>query len=190
MISDVLSIKAMSNIFKECDKKLSYGAMQLYQNLLQHHFSSQEEHVGNLNEFVIKYQDIPSYEKYRKLLTELDVAKLIELSNDGMKFLDVWTKHIQLSRFREFSVMKTASEFQDEMQTSQQLIETVGMKARLKREEVNSLLATFIKEQDAIGKKYQNQADCRKHFMYWVLRNADKTEKSKVTSSAKILGQK
>jgi hypothetical protein len=189
MISDVLSIAAMSNIFKECDKKLSYAAKQLYQNILQHHFSTQVETVASLSEFHLKYNEIPNYEKFSKPLTELDVAKLIELKRDSILFFDVWTKHIQIGRFTEYSSSKLASEFKDEMQNSRQLLDAVGMKTRINPQEVLQLLESFVTEQDGIDKKYHNEQECRKHFLYWSLRNADKADKKKVTSNAKILGK-
>jgi hypothetical protein len=190
MISDVFSIRAMSNIFKEAEVKLSYGAMQLYQNILQHHFSDKEEVVGNLNSFVMKFDDIPNYGKYRKELSELELAKLISFDNiDEIHFLDVWTKHIQLGRMKANNKMQLASAFKEEMQNSQQLLEAVAMKLRVKTDDVHKLLQLFFAEQDGIQKQYPNESECRKHFIYWSQHNANKIEKTTVRSTSKILGK-
>lgn len=188
MISDIFSITAMSNIFKESKEKLSYGARQLYQNILQHYFSDKEETVANLNEFEIFYEYIPNYSKYSKQLTELNNAELIKLKETTILFKDVWTKHIQIGRMNENNIMQLASDFKDEMYNSHQLVEAVAMKLRIKKQEVNQLLQLFFAEQDGIQKKYNNEAECRKHFIYWSQNNVDKIEKTRVRSTSKILG--
>ena len=189
MISDVISISAMSNIFKECNTKLSYASMQLYQNILQHYFSDKEEVIGNLNEFELQYEYIPNYQKYSKQLTELGNAELIELKTNSILFKDKWTKHIHLVRLKQNNLMQLASDFKDEMYNSHQLVEAVAMKLRIKKQEVNQLLQMFFAEQDGIQKTYASESECRKHFIYWSQNNIAKIEKTRVTSKGKILGR-
>jgi len=55
MISDILSIKIMANIFKESNFKLSHSSMQLYQNILHYHFCDKEEKIISLLEFNLKH---------------------------------------------------------------------------------------------------------------------------------------
>lgn len=189
MLSDVISIAAMSNVFKEAEQKLSNSSRQLYQNILQHYFSDKEELLANLNEFEVGYDYIPKYEKWKKQFTELDNAKLIKLKQTTILFFDKWSAHIQLHRMTKQHKMQLASDFKDEMYNSHQLVEAVAMKLRIKKQEVNQLLQLFFAEQDGIGKTYQNESECRKHFIYWCQNNINKIAKSSVKSNSKILGR-
>jgi hypothetical protein len=189
MLSDVISVTVMSNIFKSTDLKLSNASRQLYQNILQHYFSDKEEVIGNLNEFDIDYEYIPNYAKYSKQLTQLEEAKIIKLTTSKIVFLDKWSEHVQLHRMTKQHKMQLASDYKDEMYNSHQLIEAVAMKLRIKKQEVNQLLQLFFAEQDGIGKTYQNESECRKHFIYWCQNNINKIVKSSVKSNSKILGR-
>jgi hypothetical protein len=189
MIVDIFSIKTMSNIFKECNAKLSYGSMQLYQNILQHYFSDKEEVIGNLNEFKIKQEDIPNYSKYKNLIDELESAKLIKCNGQTILFYDKWTKHIQFFRMIANHKMNFATDFKDEMYNSHSLIEVVAMKLGLKKADVNQLLQLFFAEQEGIKKEYPNESECRKHFIYWSQHNISKVHKTSVKSNSKILGK-
>ena len=183
MLSDVISIAAMSNVFKEAEQKLSNSSKQLYQNILQHYFSDKEELLANLNEFEVGYDYIPKYEKWK------NNAKLIKLKQTTILFFDKWSTHIQLHRMTKQHKMQLASDFKDEMYNSHQLVEAVAMKLRIKKQEVNQLLQLFFAEQDGIGKTYQNESECRKHFIYWCQNNINKIAKSSVKSNSKILGR-
>ncbi len=189
MINEAISISVMDNIFKEVDIKLSYGSMQFYQNCMNYHFSSQEEDIVNLNEFHISYNKLKNLEKYRLQLTQLEKAKLIVLEKDNILFLNVWSKHLQLHRFKKNNYkLSSVMDYKDEMYNSNSLIEAVAMKSRIKKEEVNQLLELFFAEQNAIGKEYQNESECRKHFIYWSNNNINKVVKVKVKSKSQILG--
>jgi hypothetical protein len=188
MISDIISIKAMSSIFKETNCKLSTRSMQLYQNILQHYFDDKEEIIGNLSSFEVPFDYIPNHKKYELQLHELTRANLIEIKKDTILFYDVWTKHIQLIRLTERIKLQLASAYKEEMYNSQQLVEAVAMKLRIKKENVQQLLEMFFVEQDGIGKEYVNESECRKHFIYWSQNNADKIEKTSVKSNSRILG--
>ena len=188
MISDLISIRIMSNIFKESNVKLSYGAMQIYQNILQHHFKDKEEVIGNLNEFEIKTSEIPSYSKYKKFFDELENAELVFCNEKSILFYAKWSKHIQLFRLNKIK-MQLASDFKDEMYNSHQLVEAVAMKLRIKKQQVNELLQLFFAEQDGIQKEYANESECRKHFIYWSQNNSNKLQTITVKSTSKILGR-
>ena len=81
-------------------------------------------------------------------------------------------------------------EYQENMYNSHSLVEAVAMKNRIKKEEVNQLFKLFFSEQNGIGKEYQNESECRKHFIYWCNNNLNKVVKVKVKSKHKILGIK
>jgi len=191
MISDLISIKVMNNIFKECKLKLSNNSMQLYQNILQHSFSDKEETIGNLNAFKFNIKDIPNYKKYLNQFIELQKCDLIEINETYVLFKNKWQPHINISRMIMIKNDNcNASKYLDEMLKSQQLIELVAMKLKIKLEEVNELMIMFFKEQDGIGKTYFNESECRKHFIYWSQFNQKKIVKNKVISKSKILGVK
>lgn len=189
MISDVLSIKTMFNIFKECDVKLSYGAMQIYQNVLQHYFQDKEELIVNLIEFEIKNIDIPNFAKYQHFFKELEKAELVKCKQQSLLFFDKWTKYTHLFRLNNVNQLQLASCFKEEMYNSNQLFEAVAMKLKINKAEINELLQLFFAEQDAIQKQYSNESECRKHFFYWCLANGNTKEKTTVKSSSKILGR-
>lgn len=189
MINEVISISVMDKIFKAVDIKLSFSSMQFYQNCINHHFSKQEEDIVNLNEFYISYDKLKNLEKYKLQLTQLEEAKLIVLEKNNFLFLNVWSKHLQLYRFENNNYkLSSVMDYKDEMYNSRSLLELVAMKSRINKEEVNQLLELFFSEQYAIGKEYQNESECRKHFIYWSNNNIKKVVKVKVKSKNQILG--
>ena len=191
MVSDVISIKVMNSIFKESGYKLSHSAMQLYQNILQYYFSDKEETINNLNEFELKYKEIPNYKKFENQFKELQQANLIELNKSSILFKNTWQIHLNLGRMVTITNNnQPASNYMVIMSESQQLIEAVAMKLKIKREEVAQLLKMFFTEQDGIGKTYSNESECRKHFIYWSQSNQSKIVKNQVISKSKILGIK
>ena len=191
MISDIISIKVMNSIFKESGYKLSHSAMQLYQNILQYYFADKEETINNLNEFELKFKEIPNYKKFENQFKELQKANLIEMNKSTVLFKKVWQIHLNLARMNTIrNDNRLASDYMMVMSESQQLIEAVAMKLRIKREEVPQLLKMFLTEQDGIGKTYPNESECRKHFIYWSQSNQSKIVKNQVISKAKILGVK
>jgi len=191
MISDILSIKIMANIFKESNFKLSHSSMQLYQNILHYHFCDKEEKIISLLEFNLKHTQIPNYEKFEKRFLELQNANLIKINKSTILFKNVWQIHLNLARMlAPINYNKSATEYFEVMKDSQQLIEIVAMKLKVKKEEVVQLLNTFIDEQNAIVKLYPNETECRKHFIYWSQFNQSKITKNQVISNAKILGIK
>jgi hypothetical protein len=191
MVSDVISIKVMNSIFKESGFKLSHSSMQLYQNILQYYFSDKEETINNLNEFELKYKEIPNYKKFENQFKELQQANLIELNKSSILFKNAWQIHLNLARMTSIrNDKRLASDYMLIMSESQQLIEAVAMKLKIKREEVAQLLKMFFTEQDGIGKTYSNESECRKHFIYWSQSNQSKIVKNQVISKSKILGIK
>ena len=189
MLNDVISISLMSQLFKNAKCKLTYGAMQLYQNVLNNHFNSLEETIDNLNEFTLFKNEIPNYSKYEVLFTELQNANFIQIDIKRITFYNVWSKYIEIHRLKTINnKLKDANTFKDNVFKSQTLLETVAMKSKVSLVDVKGLLEMFFAEQESIGKQYYNEADCRKHFIYWSNNNISKVQKPKVISKSKILG--
>ena len=189
MLNDVISISLMSKLFKNAKCKLSYGAMQLYQNVLNNHFNSLEETIDNLNEFALFKNEIPNYSKYEVLFTELQNANFIQIDIKRITFYNVWSKYIEIHRLKTINnKLQDANTFKDNVFKSQTLLETVAMKSKVSLVDVKGLLEMFFAEQESIGKQYYNEADCRKHFIYWSNNNISKVQKPKVISKSKILG--
>ena len=189
MVNDVISISLMSKLFKNAKCKLSYGAMQLYQNVLNNHFNSLEETIDNLNEFALFKNEIPNYSKYEVLFTELQNANFIQIDIKRITFYNVWSKYIEIHRLKTINnKLQDANTFKDNVFKSQTLLETVAMKSKVSLADVKGLLEVFFAEQESIGKQYYNEADCRKHFIYWSNNNISNLQKPKVISKSKILG--
>jgi len=63
------------------------------------------------------------------------------------------------------------------------------MKHNISKRQLETLIDLFVKAQTTFDKKYQNFADCIKHFTYWIPHNLDKTTKENIKSSSKLLGE-
>lgn len=188
MLNDIVSIKLMDIIFKECGHKVSVKSMMLYQNILNHHFSKLEEERHNLKEFTLEYEEIPNVDKYLVHLHELVLAGICDFTTEGIVFLDVWSKHVSPSRFVKHDTIRNVSDFQESMMKSDMLIDAVAMRLHLSKKDVNDLMLVFFTEQEAIGRFYINELECRKHFLNWCQHHPIKEQKQIVKSTSKILG--
>ena len=75
MINEIISIKAMSDIFAGSKTKISSKTQSLYQNILNHWFSTKSENVANLSQFSMFKSDI-KYLSNKKVLTNLSEEDL------------------------------------------------------------------------------------------------------------------
>ena len=74
---------------------------------------------------------------------------------------------------------------------NQSLIDLIAMKNSINKEKIIELIDLFIKEQDAVLTKYNNENEVSKHFLNWCNTQISKSKpvSEKVKSKSKILGQ-
>lgn len=189
MISDLLSIKVMKQIFdNECKSKINATSMIIYQYGLLRHFDNLEETINNLNEFEVDISTINNYSNFTDNFLQLKNAGLIEIKDKTICFKDVWRKYINTSRMKYLNNSGKADDFKDQMYNSHQLVELIMMKYKVSKKNVNELLQLFFAEQAATQNTYADESQCRMHFVNWVKTNKDKVSSTKATSSGKILG--
>jgi hypothetical protein len=87
-------------------------------------------------------------------------------------------------------MVNNASYFLQDMLSSVSLSETVQMKYKIDSKQTESLLKTFVMEQDAVEKTYSGYSDCSAHFFNWIPRNVNKTQAGTIKSSNNVLGVK
>jgi len=192
MISKHINLHVLEEIFsKEAKVKPNVYARMLYINCITHHFKNKEPYITNLSEFTLLKDSIPNLLNYIHLFTELVKANLIKEQKDSYLFLNVWTKHMDISRMNNDVFMSksfTCLDFNDQMFNAHQLIELCAMKNKIGKAQVIKLMQLFISEQSALETKYPNEQECKKHFLYWISYNKDKVSNETVKSQAKILG--
>lgn len=178
---------------KEAKHKLTASERMLYINCLMHHFKDKEPKLENLNEFELFIDKIPSFKKFKPSFVNLEKANLVWILDDRVMFKNVWSPYISISKMLNKTVEhKTylAEDFTDEMYNSHELFDLCGMKHKVTKAQTNKLLQIFFAEQATVKQRYNDEGACRKHFVYWIASNKDKTTQETVKSTGKILGQK
>jgi hypothetical protein len=193
----VINLYTIDMIFADCgDVKLKPLTKMLYINCLMHHFRDKKPTVANAVAFSIFINDIPNYDVYERMFQELHKAGLVVIGISDIRFENVWGKHIDRSKLDKVSPQEyvagfsfsKASGFKDEMLKSDSLIELLQMKHKISGKQIETLIALFVKEQDAFEKQYSSYADCTRHFTYWIPNNVSKAVGETVKTGAKILG--
>ena len=190
MINDIISIKLMSDIFKEANIKVKPATQMIYQNVLNHWFSQQTENLGNLSFFTMFKKDL-KFDSYKSHYAQLESAGLVTLSEHKVTFVDVWSKHVPAYRLHEVKhKLILADECKDEMYNSHSLRDLMGMRYKINRKQSQELLNMFFAEQNTIQQNYNNVGAVKKHFIYWSQNNLEKVKsQANVKSAGKILGK-
>lgn len=194
----VINLYVIDKIINEvAECKLSNNAKMLYINCLTYHFKNKKPTVANAVAFEIFKNDIPSYNKYERTFEELHKAGLVIVGMNAVSFNNCWGQHINKSLLDRVSPQEyvagfqfqTPEQFKEELLNSQMLYELTSMKYKVSKRQLELLIDLFVKEQTTFDKKYNNFADCIKHFTYWIPHNTDKAPKENIKSSAKLLGE-
>ena len=193
----VINLYTIDMIFADCGNvKLKPLTKMLYINCLMHHFREKKPTVANAVAFSMFINDIPNYDTYEKMFQELHKAGLVVIGISDVRFENVWGKYIDRTKLDKVSPQEyvagfsfaKASGFQDDMLKSDSLIELLQMKHKISGKQIETLIALFVKEQDAFEKQYSSYADCTRHFTYWIPNNVSKAVGETVKTGAKILG--
>lgn len=190
---NLFTLQVFETIFEtRSENKLSSMAKSLYINCLYGYFKSKEATDKNSMAFDIFLSDLKNYSKWQKYFQELHKAKLIKIESDRINFINHWGQFIEREKFIQPNTLrKNAKSFREALKKNQSLIDLIAMKQSLNEEQINKYIELFVKEQEAVLKKYDNETEISKHFMNWVNTQVKKSKpvSEKVKSKAKILGQ-
>jgi len=86
--------------------------------------------------------------------------------------------------------MKTAEDMRDDIIQNKSAIDVLGMKHNVTPNRISNMMDIFIKEQQAVGTKYNDIGEVSKHFIYWFSSNLNKIDvkNESVKSKGKIIG--
>jgi hypothetical protein len=163
--------------------------MILYQNVVNHYFSDKEERFVNVCEFRIPRSNIPRYEQHHESFMELQSANLVRVETYDVLFFERWTKYISPTRFLKHDVVNDVGHYMEALMSSDILLDTIAVRISKTKKDVVKMLELFVVEQQALGKTYMNDVECKKHFMYWCQQQqANHGHKQSAISTSKILG--
>ena len=195
LINLYIIYKVISDAEASLGSRIPAASQMVYINALIHHFKDKEATEANANAFTMFESDFRDYSKFKKNFEDLHRAGLVTIGSNFITFNNVWGPLMDRTQLDKSPVMTQgvrsgpASVFLTELKESETLIELCTMRDRVSRVNLMRLMESFVKEQDAIKKTYNNYSDCASHFSRWMPANADKSPKEKVKSTGHILGK-
>jgi hypothetical protein len=192
---EIINLYVLNKIFDNAEDKLSPLAKMLYINCLTHWFKGKKATTTNSYAFELLKEDIPNYEAYQKLFTELQLAGLVGISFGGVFFHNFWGAYINKALLDkadekgDYGFLQGISVHAEDLRRSVGIKEVCCMKNRINAKQVEFLIEIFIKEQTTIEKKYTGYSDCAKHFINWLPNNISKAPADAIKSNSKLLGE-
>jgi hypothetical protein len=107
----------------------------------------------------------------------LEKLKLVEISDDGITFFDVWSEPIHPMVLIGLAE-KSVTDFSDKLSEDENLVELLAMRHRLHKKDIIMLISKFVIEQKTFQKKYKSYSDCIRHFTFWCNHAVDKLPKT------------
>ncbi|MES2287644.1 MAG: hypothetical protein V4547_18255 [Bacteroidota bacterium] len=192
----LLSLFTLQQIFEfEALKPLTPFGQLTYIRCLLYYFEGKEATNENCKAFELYKNEIPNPNSMHFL--ELQEAGLITLHTNRIGFPNKWYKYIDKSQLDKVTVeehlitsgLKPAMEFQEEMLQQGSAFDLLGMRYRLKREQIETLIKDFFMEQSAKQKHYYSITDCSSHCINWFGKKKFDMPLNSGKSSGKILGR-
>lgn len=188
----LINLWTLNKIFERAKSPLSGMCKMIYINCLMHHFQELEATTEKAVSFEIFDSEL-DYEKFEKYFVELHKAGLLIIKEKSIYFENHWGQFIdrsQLSKpadgYVNASWQNNIQCFAESLKSSNELEAHIRKNHRLTPEKYAEHLESFIEEQIAIGKTYNDYKDVSSHFYYWVGKKKPTTpEKGK---SSQILG--
>lgn len=190
---DLITLNVVDQIFNSCEKVKPLSKL-LYINCLTKKFKELDATAENATSFEFLKNEIPKYNIWQTNFMDLQIAGLVTVTHDAVVFNNTWGQLIDRSKFGGIQVgistMNSALKFEHELMNNTSMLDVIGMKNKLNKNQVLSLIKIFVLEQDATQSMYRDLGDCSKHFIYWVNTNIDKIEivQDTAKSKSKILG--
>lgn len=190
---DLITLQVVEDIFAPTINT-SPMAKSLYINCLIKHFKDKEAVEENAQQFIFMTADIPNYKKFYPLFTELHQAQLVKINHGHIIFQNKWGELIDRTKLLNGNLGKSNGgsvlDYAEALMQNTSMIDVVGMKNKLSRNQVLKMVDIFLLEQDATQTSYKDLGELSKHFIYWVNLNKDKVqmENEVIKSKGKILG--
>jgi hypothetical protein len=190
---DLITLQVVEDIFSPTINIPSL-AKSLYINCLIKHFRGKEATEENCRQFMFETKDIPNYNKFYPTFLELHNANLVSINHGQVIFQNKWGHLIDRSKMlsNELGKAKDHSilDYAEQLKQNTSMIDVVGMKNKLSRNQVLKMVDIFLLEQDATQTSYKDLGELSKHFIYWVNLNMGKIqmENEVIKSKGKILG--
>lgn len=190
---DLITLNVVDQIFNSCEKVKPLSKL-LYINCLTKKFKELDATAENATSFEFLKNEIPKYNIWQTNFMDLQIAGLVTVTHDAVVFNNTWGQLIDRSKFGGIQVgistMNSALKFEHELMNNTSMLDVIGMKNKLNKNQILSLIKIFVLEQDATQSMYRDLGDCSKHFIYWVNTNIDKIEivQDTAKSKSKILG--
>lgn len=170
----------------EAATRISAASKSLYVNCLIHHFKDKKPIATETVSFKIYIAEIPKYETFKLFFEELQLAKLVVISELEITFLSVWRNYLDKSITKMDANVYVGAvskpsikEFVDVLKTAHELHELIQSKYSINNKKCLALLDIFLKEQIALNKTYNDKDDCFKHFLYWTQYNLNRLSDEK-----------
>jgi hypothetical protein len=190
---DLITLNVVNQIFNSCEKVKPLSKL-LYINCLTKKFKELDATAENATSFEFLKNEIPKYNIWQTNFMDLQIAGLVTVTHDAVVFNNTWGQLIDRSKFGGIQVgistMNSALKFEQDLMNNTSMLDVIGMKNKLNKNQILSLIKIFVLEQDATQSMYRDLGDCSKHFIYWVNTNKDKIEivQDTAKSKSKILG--
>jgi hypothetical protein len=190
---DLITLNVVNQIFNSCEKVKPLSKL-LYINCLTKKFKELDATAENATSFEFLKNEIPKYNIWQTNFMDLQIAGLVTVTHDAVVFNNTWGQLIDRSKFGGIQVgistMNSALKFEQDLMNNTSMLDVIGMKNKLNKNQILSLIKIFVLEQDATQSMYRDLGDCSKHFIYWVNTNIDKIEivQDTAKSKSKILG--
>lgn len=192
----VLTLYTLQQVFEfESQIPLSALAKQSYIECLLYHFEGKEPTIQNAGDFEILRKDITN--PGSKHFLELEQAGLVKVTSKVIEFPSKWYRYIDKSQLDKTTPdvylaaagLRPAREFEQEMLTHGSSFDLLGMRHKLKPEQIEKLIKEFFMEQEAKQKHYYNVAECAGHCINWFGKKKFDMPLNTGKSGGKILGR-
>lgn len=194
----LISLYTLQQIFEtEALHKVSPMAQLCYMRSLIYWFEDMPETTEAAEGFQIIRAQIKNAKSNYKYFEELEKAGLIQIGPEHITFFAKWHRHIDRSRLEKQeqnieasqSLFKPAIDFEPYLRTSNNVIEFLDMRYKLKGQRAQQVITDFIAESKAKKLTYRDEGRAAAHFINWLQKlNANKPVTS-ATGSGKILGE-
>jgi hypothetical protein len=189
----LISLWTLNRIFERAKAPLSGMCKMVYINCLMYHFEKLEATTENSIAFEIFDTEL-DYEKFEKYFVELHKAGLVIIKEKSIYFENHWGQFIDRSQLSKSDTGEYVNAtwqnridcYEEELRKSTTLKEHVIKNQKLSEKQYQEHINSFIEEQKAIGKTYNDYKDVSSHLFYWIgKRQTNPQQKAK---SNKILG--
>lgn len=191
----VLSLHTLQSIFEyEVLQPLTPFGQLTYIRCLIHYFDGKEATNENCRAFEIYKNQIPNPNSQHFI--ELQAAGLVTIHTNKISFPNKWYKYIDKTMLDKVTVeehlvisgLRPVMEFKDDMKNQGSAFDLLGIRHKLKKEQIEKLMDEFFMEQDAKQKHYYSVTEVTAHCINWFNKKKFDLPTNTGKSTGKILG--